>query len=180
MSSYPKAYIDYLIYFHAERDFFECHEVLEHYWKEHPGDSLSTAYVGLIQVAVSLYHQRRRNLAGALKMLRSAVNLLKDDDLSRLGIDANEFYKLLLACLERLESPAGFQYEDMNIPLADPGLQAACLEYCRSNRLVWQSSSNMADTHLINKHTLRDRTSVIEERERSKQIKLAVKRDHDE
>lgn len=179
MVNYPKAYIDYLIYFHAERDFFECHEVLEEYWKAHPGDPLGTAYVGLIQVAVSFYHQRRHNLAGALKMLRSAVHLLQDEDMAKLGIDTTAFRKLLLLSLERLESPADFQYMDMDIPLTDPQLQAACLEHCRKNSLVWQCPSNMGDTHLINKHTLRDRTSVIEERERSRQIKLAKRDNHE-
>jgi predicted metal-dependent hydrolase len=177
---YPKAYMDYLIYFHAERDFFECHEVLEAYWKEHPGDPLATAYVGLIQVAVSFYHQRRHNLAGALKMLRSAIHLLKVEDLVKLGIDPALFHNLLLDCLERLENPADFKYADMDIPLADPLLQAACMERCVGQSLVWQSASNFGDIHLINKHTLRDRSSVIEERERSRQMKLAAKRDQDE
>ena len=31
---YPEAYIEYLMYFHGNRDYFECHEVLEEYWKE--------------------------------------------------------------------------------------------------------------------------------------------------
>ncbi|NHN30792.1 DUF309 domain-containing protein [Paenibacillus agricola] len=180
MSSYPKAYMDYLIYFHAERDFFECHEVLEEYWKEHPGDPLGSAYVGLIQVAVSFYHQRRHNLAGALKMLRSATHLLKDEDMLKLGIDGAAFRKLLLLCLERLESPAEFQYVDMDIPLADAGLQALCVEHCRVKQLVWQGASNFSDTHLINKHTLRDRSAVIKERERSLQMKLEAKRDQNE
>ncbi len=31
---YPNAYLDYLVYFHGHRDYFECHEVLEEYWKK--------------------------------------------------------------------------------------------------------------------------------------------------
>ena len=36
MTQYPEAYTDYLCYFHGARDYFECHEVMEEYWKEHP------------------------------------------------------------------------------------------------------------------------------------------------
>lgn len=31
---YPAEYLEYLVYFHADRDYFECHEILEEYWKE--------------------------------------------------------------------------------------------------------------------------------------------------
>jgi predicted metal-dependent hydrolase len=177
MPNYPQAYIKYLIYFHAERDFFECHEVLEEYWKEHPVDPLGSAYVGLIQVAVSLYHQRRHNLAGALKMLRSALNILTDADMTELGIDGAAFREILTRRLESLGAPDEFHYEDLDIPLSDPQLQAVCLEHCSGSMLIWQRPSDLGDTHLIHKHTLRDRSSVIAERERSWQIKLAAKRD---
>ncbi|WP_205628902.1 DUF309 domain-containing protein, partial [Acinetobacter baumannii] len=51
---YPEALIDYLVYFHADRDFFECHEVLEDYWKSLPKEERSLFWVGLIQIAVGL------------------------------------------------------------------------------------------------------------------------------
>jgi len=175
MLSYPQAYIDYLVYFHALRDYFECHEVLEEYWKEHPGDPLARAYVGCIQVAVSLYHQRRGNRAGAVKMLRSALNQLTDSDLHKLGIDATGYRDLLTKRLEQL-TDSDYPYEDLNIPLNDPGLIAACLKHCAAQQLTWQSSSNLADTYLIHKHTLRDRGPVIQERERRLLMKEAAKR----
>jgi predicted metal-dependent hydrolase len=176
MSDYPQAIIDYLVYFHAERDFFECHEVLEEYWKEHPGDPLGRAYVGLIQVAVSLYHQRRGNLPGARKMLQSALNILTDADLTRLGIDYAHFRKELTLRLELLEAP-DFQYEDINIPIADPHLQALCLKESSGKELTWEKPSNFSDMYLIHKHTLRDRSPVIAERERNRQLKNAAKRE---
>ncbi|MCR8631948.1 DUF309 domain-containing protein [Paenibacillus radicis (ex Xue et al. 2023)] len=175
MFKYPQAYIDYLIYFHSQRDFFECHEVLEEYWKEHPEDPLATAYVGCIQVAVSLYHQRRGNLAGAVKMLQSSLNNLTDPDLNKLGIEPEGFRRLLTDRLLQLTSP-GFQYEDFNIPLADTELEKICIMKSMEKNLVWQCSSDFANTYLINKHTLRDRSEVIAERELSRQIKQAAKR----
>ncbi|MCU6798108.1 DUF309 domain-containing protein [Paenibacillus sp. WQ 127069] len=177
MQKYPQAYINYLIYFHAERDYFECHEVLEEYWKDHPGDLWASTYVGLIQVAVSLYHWRRHNYAGAEKMLRSALTQLKDTDLVQLGIEAKVFRTRLSGRLEALENPDDRQYEDLDIPLADPQLEVLCLEHCSVNELTWLSPSDLNNTQLIHKHTLRDRAPVILERERSRQLKLLAKRD---
>ncbi|MFH5184645.1 DUF309 domain-containing protein [Paenibacillus sp. TAB 01] len=108
---YPKAYIDYLMYFHAERDFFECHEVMEEYWKEHPEDPLSSNYVGLIQIAVSMYHHRRGNLKGAVKMLMQALHNLTDAGMLRLGLDPVQLRKMLNERLEALHTP-GIPYSD--------------------------------------------------------------------
>lgn len=33
---YPEAYVAFLHEFHTTRDYFECHEILEEYWKEDP------------------------------------------------------------------------------------------------------------------------------------------------
>jgi predicted metal-dependent hydrolase len=176
MTKYPQAFIDYLIYFHAERDFFECHEVLEEYWKEHPADPLASAYVGCIQVAVALYHQRRGNLAGAVKMLGSSLNNFRDEDLLQLGIEPVQFRAKLLVRLEQL-ADSRIPYSDFNIPLSDPKLEALCVELCIERKLVWQGSSDFTNTFLIHKHTLRDRSEVIAEREQSRQNKQAAKRE---
>lgn len=182
MNSYPKAYIDYLIHFHAERDFFECHEVLEEYWKQHPEDLNSEAYVGLIQVAVSLYHQRRGNLSGAVKMLTSAIQRLDKERLERLGIDAEKFRERLQARLQECMDPVSFTYSDLDIPLKDETLYALCGQACTDNNKVWGQLTDMNDTFLIHKHTLRDRSAVVAERELQKQLRLKqrLKRVNDE
>lgn len=33
---YPTEYIQFLIHFHGDYDYFECHEILEGYWKTKP------------------------------------------------------------------------------------------------------------------------------------------------
>lgn len=104
MTNYPSAYIDYLVYFHGDRDYFECHEVLEEYWKEHPGDPLSGIYVGLIQVAVALYHQRRGNRNGAVKMLKQAIRGLHNPLVEQLGINGEQLQARLKQRLEELET----------------------------------------------------------------------------
>lgn len=170
MKQYPEAYTDYLCYFHGERDYFECHEVLEEFWKEHPDDPRGMTYVGLIQIAVGLYHSRRGNVKGAVKMLQSAAKNLQPDDVRSLGLDDVE----LRARIEQAWQAIGhdlFQYEDMNLPISDPDLLKRCLEICDQRGLEWQAPSRMVDEMLIHKHTRRDRSEVIEERARQQEIR---------
>lgn len=74
---YPTEYIQFLIHFHGDYDYFECHETLEEYWKTKPRGNRDNYLVGLIQIAVSLYHQRRSNWNGAEKMMKSAITILE-------------------------------------------------------------------------------------------------------
>lgn len=73
---YPKPYIDYLVYFHTNRDYFECHEVLEEHWKVADPRHRNVLWVGLIQVAVSLYHHRRSNYVGAERTMKKQFQFL--------------------------------------------------------------------------------------------------------
>lgn len=170
MSQYPQAYIDYLVHFHAERDYFECHEVMEEHWKEHPGDPLASDYVGLIQIAVALYHHRRHNRAGASKMLASSLSNLTDAGMTALGIEPDALRTVLKERLEQLSQPGG-SYEDINLPLADARLVDACIAECNKNGLIWLGAFDPNDSFLIHKHRLRDRTSVLQEREQSRLLK---------
>ncbi|GJM74097.1 hypothetical protein HMSSN036_63130 [Paenibacillus macerans] len=62
--SYEPLYVAYLVYFNRDRDYFECHEVLEELWLERDHDPL---YKGLLQVAVGLFHARSGNVSGGRK-----------------------------------------------------------------------------------------------------------------
>lgn len=170
MTQYPEAYTDYLCYFHGARDYFECHEVMEEYWKEHPKDPARLTYVGLIQIAVGMYHSRRGNYAGAVKMLQSAANNLQSEDVRTLGLDDVE----LQARIEQAWQTIGtenYLFEDMNLPISDPELLNLCLELCQLKGWNWQTPSPMSDEMIIHKHTRRDRSEVIEERARQQVIR---------
>ncbi|MBP1995504.1 DUF309 domain-containing protein [Paenibacillus eucommiae] len=163
MKTYPLAYTEYVVYFQAERDYFECHEVMEEYWKEHPADEHSLAYVGLIQLAVGLYHQRRGNMAGAVKMLQSAYKHLTDEHLEWLGLDSVELRQSIAARIQALLEGA-ILYADIDLPIKDPILLEQCQDICQSRGLSWNDPSDCSNEHLIHKHTLRDRSEVIEAR----------------
>ncbi|MBP1961848.1 DUF309 domain-containing protein [Paenibacillus aceris] len=170
MKKYPEAYIEYLLYFHAERDYFECHEVMEEFWKEHPTDEQSKTYVALIQIAVGMYHIRRGNRTGAVKMLQSAERNAQSEHVASLGLDAEKLAQLIRDTYALIDRD-GYHYQDINLPIADSELIALCLSECERQGLVWQAPSRMADIELIQKHTRRDRTDVIEERAKQQQIR---------
>jgi predicted metal-dependent hydrolase len=164
MNSYPQAYLEYLIYFQAERDYFECHEVMEEHWKEHPGDPLSVAFVGLIQLAVGLYHQRRGNRAGSVKMLQSALKHLTPEDIASLGMDSDVLREMIADRVDRLKAGLPAEFVDMDLPILDPLLLEQCQQECLKRVLVWSRPSDCGNEQLIHKHKLRDRSQVIEER----------------
>lgn len=161
---YPSAYVEFLLHFHTDRDYFECHEILEEYWKSlSPGKRTST-WVCLIQVAVALYHHRRGNFNGATKLLQNASSLaiLNKAELHHLGIDVDSFTQLLQ---ERIQAVLEKKtYHSMNLPLTDKNLLKQCQELASRRGLIFGSIGTPADDYLVHKHTLRDRNEVIMER----------------
>lgn len=166
MLQYPEPYIEYLIYLHVDRDFFECHEVLEEYWKSVPESPLRQAWHGLIQIAVALYHQRRGNIKGAKKMLGSAIQNLSKEHIKLLGLQVNEFSELLAARLKQLNQDPEAEFTEMNFPFADAELVVLCQNHPLAADKLWLSQSDLLNPDLIHKHTLRDRSEVIEARQK--------------
>lgn len=164
--NYPQAYREYLFHFHGDRDYFECHEVLEEYWKSLLPDQRNDVWVGLIQIAVALYHHRRSNLPGAVKMMNSAIRLLEKEQhaVRQLGLDGQALFRLLAIRLDEMK--CGAAYTSLNLPIADPDLQTICRQDCEARGFSFGQPSNLDDEFLMHKHKLRDRTDVIEERRR--------------
>lgn len=176
MQTYPQEYIDYLIYFHTERDLFECHEVLEEYWKKMPECRFGTSWVGLIQVAVGLYHQRRGNLKGAAKMLASASNQLSETALNELGLDGENFLQSIQARSNQIQENPTLPYEDFNLPIKDLNLLRICLQTAEQKKLQWLKPSDLSNLQLLHKHTLRDRSEVIQERENQYKLRVLMRK----
>jgi uncharacterized protein len=161
---YPDAYIDYLVYFHADRDLFECHEVLEEYWKQLNTEENSEIWVALIQVAVGLYHERRGNRAGAYKMLNSALSKLRSQDIAQFGLDKDQLLSQLETRVGNLNADDAQIYRDFDLPLKSAELLQTCLIRAAERNIIWLSPSDFTDKYLINKHTLRDRSAIIQSR----------------
>ncbi len=59
-----------------QREYFECHEVLEAVWNAEP-HPIRTVYKGILQVGVGCYHLLRGNYIGATKKLQSGADYLE-------------------------------------------------------------------------------------------------------
>lgn len=120
---YDPLYVQYLAYFNRERDYFECHEVMEELWLE---EGRSPLYQGLLQVAVGLYHARNDNISGAVKLLNQALDKLPHYPDHKLGIDLDEVVRQCRVYVEQLERSSGsgepFSYYDLDIAITDPAL----------------------------------------------------------
>lgn len=151
---FPLSYIKYLYHFHADRDYFECHEVLEEYWKDH-GMERSSIWVGFIQVAVSYYHYRYGNRKGAVKLMNKAIRLLKDKqvEIDQLGIHYPEFIKILIESQQIMSKQC--PYKAINFPIKDKKLFTLCQSYCRKQGMSWGNADINTPVQILKKHNWR-------------------------
>jgi predicted metal-dependent hydrolase len=122
--AYEPLYLAYLIYFNRDRDYFECHEVLEELWLEEQRDPL---YKALLQVAVGLYHFRNSNVRGGMIMLKQSHEVLVGYPAVTLGIDLAKLAQEAGEYAARLETyeEQPFPYYDLTIRIVDPVLEEA-------------------------------------------------------
>ena len=108
---FPLKYIDFLVHFHGDRDYFECHEILEEFWKEIDSKNKHSIWVGLIQLAVANYHHRRGNFNGALKTLQKSLHIFTLDEmkLCKLGIDPILLFKQMNQELSNIKHQLDYQ-----------------------------------------------------------------------
>jgi predicted metal-dependent hydrolase len=150
-----------LIHFHATRDYFECHELLEEYWKSTGMEE--EIWVALIQVAVGVYHARRGNRKGAIKMWQSAIQKLRHVTTIKTGLSLEELHDAVIHWTARAESNG--EFEDPMLPFVDVEFEQDLMQTAKEKGYQWGSPSNSLDKSLIHRHTLRDRTAVIAARE---------------
>lgn len=161
---YPKEYIQYLVHFHSDRDYFECHEILEEYWKETDPGNKESVWVGLILLAVSAYHHRRGNFSGAKRTLEKAEKIFKHqaESLAEIGLHVNQLFVLVSGRLQEIS--ANTPYRSYILPISDPLLLKQCSERCVEQGLTWGQESDLSENGIVHRHKLRDRSDVIEER----------------
>jgi predicted metal-dependent hydrolase len=161
---YPHAYIQYLVHFHGNRDYFECHEILEDYWKRNDPGNKQSVWVGLIQLAVSCYHHRRNNFTGAKKTLEKAINIFMKEKKCLLALGLNYFELLSLVRERHILIEKNQPYKSFRLPITDPDLLHECEALCSKLGFIWYSDSNINNSSLVHRHKLRDRSTVIEAR----------------
>jgi predicted metal-dependent hydrolase len=120
-------YLAFISHFNGDRDYFECHEVMEELWLE---EGRSLLLQGLLQASVGLYHWENGNLSGAVKLMTAALDKLNfyvdvalGLDLLALRLDLERSLKLL--SLRPLDAPL----EAFLLVICDDALRAALQEW---------------------------------------------------
>lgn len=161
---YPNEYIEFLVHFHGDRDYFECHEILEEYWKKTDPTNKNSIWVGLILLAVANYHHRRENYRGAKRTLEKSIIILQENetDLQKIGLDSILLLKLLNVKL--IDITQEEKYSSYSLPITDQSLLKICDKLCIQKNYTWGKESELQNKALIHRHALRDRSEVIHER----------------
>jgi hypothetical protein len=116
-------YIAFLHYFNQERDYFECHEVMEELWLS---EGRSPLWQGLLQIAVGLHHHANNNVNGAVKLLSAAIDKLKPRTGAPIGIDLEELLRHAETRLRQLmEEGERAPFGPIDIMITDPELAEA-------------------------------------------------------
>ncbi|SFL27587.1 hypothetical protein SAMN03159341_104390 [Paenibacillus sp. 1_12] len=115
---YDRLYVKFIYYFNVDRDYFECHEVMEELWLE---EGRAPLYQGLLQVAVGLYHHRNGNVSGAIKLFTAAMEKLVGRPAEVMGIDLALLIADSQRYLQQLQRMADepFAFYDLNIRVID-------------------------------------------------------------
>ncbi len=147
----------YLIFFNEHTDYFECHEVLEEYWKDVAPNDKTHPLTAWILLATGMYHWRRENYIGANRSLLNAQKRFSNtsDSLFCEGIQMNALLSSLSQTIELVERCAPFQA--FKILLSSDELRVKI----QSQDMPVPLKGN----DLIHKHMQRDRTEILKARE---------------
>lgn len=159
-------FLNFIVYFNENQDYFECHEVLEEYWKSIPRHSKEHPLTAYILVATGMYHWRRDNFVGAERTLTKAVKRFEL---------VPSLYKTLLNYNQLL---ADVQHSLYAVKQRKPFrsfllyVHSAELEQKIATMKTSMTLLPFGSDAVIHKHMLRDRTDILQEREEKKKARL--------
>lgn len=153
-------FVQFIKEFNGTKDYFECHELLEDYWKEVPQAGKNHPLTAFILLSTSMYHWRRGNITGAIKTMNGSIKRFVETSPSAY-YDTIDYTKLMqdtthsISLMKEKKAFQQFTIELMNEQL---------------ERLVDALGTTVEeDLHfLTHKHMLRDRSEILIERERQK------------
>lgn len=125
---YDRLYIQFIKLFNEERDYYQCHDVMEELWLE---EGRKPLLQGLLQVAVGLHHFQNDNRPGAIKLLTAALQKLDAYPDIILGIDLQQLRNDSKETLDKLHNCDGSlpPFRDLTIRIVDKEL-GALIESC--------------------------------------------------
>ena len=120
---YDRLYIQFIKLFNEERDYYQCHDVMEELWLE---EGRKPLLQGLLQVAVGLHHFQNGNRPGAIKLLTAALQKLDAYPDIILGIDLQQLRNDSEETLDELRNCDGSlpPFQNLTIRIVDKELGA--------------------------------------------------------
>jgi uncharacterized protein len=153
-------FVQFISHFNGDRDYFECHEVLEDYWKEIDPRNKDHILTAWIQLATSLYHWRRQNFTGAIRTMHKAISKMDSSRHSIFfeGIDYDDLLDCMNSAYHAMKEKKPFS--PFKLIIQDNSLKNTL------NMTVMDEQYKLTDSYeLIHKHMLRDRSHILKERE---------------
>lgn len=157
---FSEQYLDFLYEFHVERDYFECHEILEKYWQSMSYfPNKNHGEIALLQLSVALYHWRRHNYRGALSLINKVY-----ENLENTLVELVEKYDLIGLTIAEDISDIRYlieteqEYYDYCLPISDELMKIYCDTFAFTTH-NWNAPSDMENVKLINKHRFQNNTS---------------------
>ncbi|MEW9669093.1 hypothetical protein [Ammoniphilus sp. 3BR4] len=98
-------------------------------------------------------------------MLESSLKRMVLADFKELGLNFQGMRALLQERIVQIKEEK--EYTDINLVFDDPSLLESCIQECKRRGMIWQEPSSR-ENGLIHRHTLRDRTEIIQAREEQK------------
>ncbi|CAN5169046.1 hypothetical protein BH11CYA1_BH11CYA1_10930 [soil metagenome] len=99
------------------QEFYECHETLEEYWQTLTTDVGHKQLIqGIIQIAVGLYHLRRNNVKGALKLFVRGNARLTAYLPTCAGLELSACSEVVAANIALIEAGCAFDDDRLKIP----------------------------------------------------------------
>ena len=150
-------FTQFITYFNKHEDYFECHEVLEEYWKEIAPRDKTHPLTSWILLSTGMYHWRRGNFKGAYRSLKSAHNRIQLND-------GSTFYEGLHMSniLDNLQQSIEFVHQQKPFhPFTIPVHSEELKEAIRNQHIP----DPLTGDALIHKHMLRDRSEILKARE---------------
>ena len=162
-------FVNFIVYFNENQDFFECHEVLEEYWKSLPNITKNHPLTGYILLSTGMYHWRRGNTIGALRTLKKAIERMTKSSEAYPefsdGINFDELCGNVNQSIKHIE--VGQAFVPFQIEITSSDIVSLMTEIAPSMELLPFGSDIV-----IHKHMLRDRSDIIRERNEKKKGRL--------
>ncbi|GEM_PF-321245 len=158
-------FVQFLVYFNTNQDYFEGHEVLEDYWKSVSAQTKLHPLTAFILLTTGMYHWRRGNFEGSSRTLQKAQQRFADAIPLFPDYTEEIDFEGLLLDIERAVLSNRDRQPFKPFTIRVPSL--SLFEKTQAAALTLPLLPAGSDP-VVHKHMLRDRTDILKIRDEKK------------